>query len=87
MTSALALALDALYLGLRLSLPALAVAWSVAALLSFLQGLTKLSEPALNAIPRALSVLVALSLSGGWMAHELSTFTGQLLRKLPELVP
>jgi flagellar biosynthetic protein FliQ len=83
---ALRLALDALYLGLELSLPALAAAWLVAALLGFLQSVTKLSEPALAAIPRAVSVLVVLALSATWMAGELGSFTTRLLRSLPDLV-
>ncbi len=86
MPTALDSALSALHLALRLALPALAVAWAVSALLAFVQSLTKLGEPALNAIPRALSVLVALSLSGAWMARELAGFASQILRALPTLV-
>lgn len=85
MPHTLATALDALYLSLRLALPVLAVAWSVAGLVSFLQSLTKLSDPALNAIPRALAVAMTLSLSGGWMAHELTAFAERVLRALPGL--
>jgi flagellar biosynthesis protein FliQ len=83
---ALRLALDALYLGLVLSLPALGAAWLVAALLGFLQSVTKLGEPALAAIPRAVSVLVVIALSATWMAGELGRFTERLLRALPDLV-
>jgi flagellar biosynthesis protein FliQ len=84
--AALRLALDALYLGLALSLPALAAAWLVSALLGFLQSVTKLGEPALSAIPRAVSVLIVVALSATWMAGELGRFTERLLRSLPELV-
>ena len=86
MPDALRLALDALYLALVLSLPALVAGWAVAGLLSFLQSVTKLGEPALAAIPRAVSVLVAIALSATWMAGELGRFTEQLLRALPDLV-
>ena len=86
MPSALSAALDALYLALRLSLPVLAVAFVVAGVFGFLQSLTKLGEPALNAIPRALAVAVTLSLAGSWMAGQLVGFTRHLLRALPELV-
>jgi flagellar biosynthesis protein FliQ len=47
---------------------------------------TKLGEPALSAIPRAVSVLIVVALSATWMAGELGRFTERLLRSLPELV-
>jgi flagellar biosynthetic protein FliQ len=84
--TALDSALTALLLALRVALPALLVAWSVSALVGFLQSLTKLTDPAVNTIPRALSVLAVLSLSGAWMAHELAGFAAQILRSLPTLV-
>jgi flagellar biosynthetic protein FliQ len=84
--TALALSLDALYLALLVSLPALAVAWTLSGTLAFLQSLTKLSEPALTAIPRALAVALSLGLSGVWMAGELTGFTKRLLEALPDLV-
>jgi flagellar biosynthetic protein FliQ len=77
---------DALYLALWLALPSLGVAFVVALLLGLVQAVTQLAEPALNAIPRALAVLLALGLSGIWMGHQLSGFTGKLLHALPELV-
>ncbi len=86
MTDPLSIALDALYLALRLSLPALSVAFLVALVLGFLQSLTQLREPALNAIPRVLSVGLVLALSAGLWASELSGFAARLYRALPELV-
>ena len=79
-------ALDALYLALRLSLPALAVAFLVALSIGFLQALTQLREPALNAIPRLLGVGLVLALSAGLWASELTGFAARLYRALPELV-
>lgn len=86
MSDPLPLALDALYLALRLSLPALAVAFVVASAVGFLQTLTQLREPALNAIPRLLGVALVLALSAGLWASELSGFAARLYRALPELV-
>ncbi len=77
---------EALHLALWLSLPALGVAFVVSFLVGLVQAFTQLSEPALNAIPRALAVLFTLGIAGVWMGHELSVFTGKLLRALPELV-
>jgi flagellar biosynthesis protein FliQ len=84
--AALSLLLDALYLAIWLSLPVLAVSYAVGALTGLLQSLTKLSEPALNAIPRALATLLVLSVCGGFMAGELARFTEKVLTSLPELV-
>jgi flagellar biosynthesis protein FliQ len=86
LTEPLPLALDALYLTLRLSLPALAVAFLVSLAIGFLQSLTQLREPALNAIPRLLSVGLVLALSGALWASELTGFAQRLYRALPELV-
>jgi flagellar biosynthetic protein FliQ len=85
-SSAIALATEALYLALRLSLPALGVAFSLALLLGFLQSATKLGEPALVAIPRALAVGLCLAFSGAWLARELLAFTARVLSALPDLV-
>jgi flagellar biosynthesis protein FliQ len=85
-TDPLPFALDALYLVLRLSLPALAVAFLVALAIGFLQALTQLREPALNAIPRLLGVGLVLALSASLWASELTGFAGRLYRALPELV-
>jgi flagellar biosynthesis protein FliQ len=85
-TDPLPFALDALYLVLRLSLPALAVAFLVALAIGLLQALTQLREPALNAIPRLLGVGLVLALSASLWASELTGFAARLYRALPELV-
>jgi flagellar biosynthetic protein FliQ len=86
MSAALALTLDALYLALLLALPVLAVAWTVSGGVAFVQSLTKLQEPALNAIPRVLAVALALALSGSWASGQLVSFAARVLKALPELV-
>jgi type III secretory pathway component EscS len=80
------IALDALYLALRLSLPLLGVAFFVALLVGFVQTLTQLREPALNAIPRLVSVALVLALSAGALGSQLLGFASRLYRTLPELV-
>ena len=86
MTSPLAVALDALYLALRLSLPCLGVAFVVALLVGLLQMLTQLREPVLNAIPRLLSVGLVLALSFGALGAELVSFAARLYQDLPNLL-
>jgi flagellar biosynthesis protein FliQ len=80
------LLLEAMYLALWLSLPPLGVAMLVALAIGLVQSLTQLSEPALNAIPRALAVGVSLALTGGWIGGQLGAFTTRLFKLLPELV-
>ena len=86
MDEALAQTLAALTLALRLSLPACGAALAVAIVVSLLQGWSRLHEPAIAAIPRALVTLVVLGASGGYVARELVGYTAALFRALPELV-
>jgi flagellar biosynthetic protein FliQ len=85
-SSPLAIALDALYLALRLSLPVLGVAFVVASLVGLVQKLTQLREPVLNGIARLLSVGLVLSLSFSAFAGELVSFSTRLYRELPALL-
>jgi flagellar biosynthetic protein FliQ len=84
---AIATSLDALYLALLLLSPVLAVAFIVSLLFALIQSFSQLTEPGLNAIARALSVLVVLSLCGAWMGRELLAFTTGVYARLPELMP
>ncbi len=86
MNEAFAQALAAFELALRLSLPALGAAFAVASGIALLQAWSRLAEPALNAIPRALLTLLVLGSAGGWMARELLVYSRGLFRALPELV-
>ena len=86
MADPLPIALDALYLALRLSLPVLSVAFAVALVVGFLQTLTQLREPSLSAIPRVLSVGLVLALSAAVWGSELTGFAARLYQALPELV-
>lgn len=86
MDQALSRALEALSLALRLSLPACGAAFAVALAIALVQGVTRLHEPALNALPRALATLLILGVAGGFMARELVAFSHGLFQALPELV-
>jgi flagellar biosynthesis protein FliQ len=85
MNEALAQTLAGVELSLRLSLPLLGAAFLVALLGALGSAWTRLSEPALATLPRALVVLLVLSSSGGFMAHELVAYAHGLFRALPEL--
>jgi flagellar biosynthetic protein FliQ len=81
-----AVALDAMYLALRLSLPLLGVAFVVALIVAVVQLVTQLREPVLAALPRLLGVGLVLALSFGALSRELLGFTERLYRALPELL-
>jgi flagellar biosynthesis protein FliQ len=85
-SSPVAIALDAVYLALRLSLPALGVAFALALIVGLVQLLTQLREPVLNGIARLLGVALVLSLSFGPLARELVSFTTRLYGDLPRLL-
>jgi flagellar biosynthetic protein FliQ len=86
MNEAFAQTLAALELTLRLALPVVGAAFAVAAAIALLQALLRLTEPALNALPRALVTLLVLSAVAPWASGEVVTYTRQLFRALPELV-
>ncbi len=77
---------EALRLAIWLALPALGVSFAVSLLMGAGQAFTQLSDPVLNAIPRALLVALTLGLSAAWMGSELSAYSARLLSALPELV-
>jgi flagellar biosynthetic protein FliQ len=85
-SSPLALALDALYLALRLTLPCLGVAFAVALVVGLVQMLTQLREPVLNGIARMLSVGLGLALSFSAFSGELVSFTARLYHDLPTIL-
>ena len=86
MNEAFAQALAALELTLRLALPVVGVALGVALAIGLLQALEQLSEPALNALPRAIVTLLVLASVGPWIAGELVAYARALFRALPDLV-
>ena len=86
MTDLASVALDAMYLALRLALPLLGAAFVVALVIGVVQLVTQLREPVLGALPRLLGVGLVLVLSFGAFSRELLGFTERLYRALPELL-
>jgi flagellar biosynthetic protein FliQ len=84
-TDPAAVALDAMYVVLRLALPLLAMAFVVALVIGLIQLLTQLREPVLSALPRLLAVGLLLALSFKTMSSELLGFADRLYRALPAL--
>ncbi|MFK7987331.1 MAG: flagellar biosynthetic protein FliQ [Sandaracinaceae bacterium] len=80
------LVVEALYLALLVSAPALGAAMLTGALTGVLSAATQVQEPSLSYVPKLVGVAVALAVAGGWMASQLIGFTDQLWRAIPTLV-
>lgn len=68
------LAQSALLLAITISLPVVALAALVGALVSALQAATQLQDATLAHLPRLLAVAVALVVAGPWMGAEIARF-------------
>jgi flagellar biosynthesis protein FliQ len=85
MNEALAQTQSAFELVLRASLPLLGAALAVALVSALLSLLTRLAEPAIGSLSRALVTLLVLGSTGGYIASQLVGYTSGLFRALPEL--
>lgn len=85
MNEALAQTLAALTLAVRLSLPFLGASFLITLAIALVAAWTRLGEPALATLPRALVTLLVLSGTASFMAHELVGYATGLFRALPQL--
>jgi flagellar biosynthesis protein FliQ len=65
---------EALLLMAAVSLPVLAVAAIVGAVVAAFQAASQIQDPTIAHLPRLLAVLAALALLGPWMAREIAAF-------------
>ena len=77
---------DSLLLALIIAAPMLIIGLVVGVILSLLQAVTQIQEQSLVFVPKVVSLLVVLSLCGGWMMTRLIEFTRGLFNMLPHLV-
>jgi flagellar biosynthetic protein FliQ len=70
---------QALMAAFWLSLPILAIGFVAGILISLLQILTSIQDPAFGSVPRLAVYLVALILFMPWMLNSIVTYTTQLL--------
>ncbi|MDH5675412.1 MAG: flagellar biosynthetic protein FliQ [Myxococcales bacterium] len=82
----LQLASEALALSLWLSAPVLGACLVMGLLSGLLQGATQVQDASLGFVPKLAAAAAALLLGGGWMAHQLVSFTTALWARLGELV-
>jgi flagellar biosynthesis protein FliQ len=77
-TSATDLLHEAVALALVLALPALAVAFVVTLVVTFLQAVTQVQDQTLTTVPRLLIGLFAVLLLLPWMLDRLTSYTVEL---------
>lgn len=81
----LALGREALLLMVLASLPPIVASLVVGFLMSLFQATTQLQENTLSVVPKLCAAVLALVLSGPWIAGQLTRFTHQLLLSIAEV--
>ncbi len=76
---------EGLYLVLVLSAPPLLAVLAVGVLSGILQSVTLVRERSLSTVPRLVAALIALGLTGPWIATRLTAFLRAVLEAVPAL--
>ena len=85
-TDILDIAIDTMFVALKLSAPILVTALVLGFAISLFQAMTQIQEFTLAFVPKVIGVGVALIVSGNWMLHTLMTFTVDLFDRIPTLL-
>ncbi|MCU0701278.1 MAG: flagellar biosynthetic protein FliQ [Myxococcaceae bacterium] len=64
--------------------PLFGVLLVVSLVVGVLQSVTQVQEPAVGAVPRLLTVVVVVMLSGGWMMERFSAFLRSAIERLAD---
>jgi flagellar biosynthetic protein FliQ len=81
--AALGLGQQCMWLAVQIATPLVLVGLIVGVLVSVFQAATQIQEQSLVFVPKVVSLLIVLSLCGGWMMTRLVEFTRGLLMSLP----
>jgi flagellar biosynthetic protein FliQ len=81
----LTLGREALLLMVLASLPPIGASLVVGFLMSLFQATTQLQENTLSVVPKLCAAVLALVLTGPWIAGQLTRFTYQLLMIIAEV--
>ena len=76
----------ALETAIIVSLPMLLAGLVAGVLVSIFQTVTSIQDNVLAFIPRAAAIFVAFALTFPWILRVLTTFSSDLIRRLPELI-
>ena len=85
-TDILDIAIDTMFVALKLSAPILVTALVLGFAISLFQAMTQIQEFTLAFVPKGIGVGVALIVSGNWMLHTLIDFTIDLFDRVPSLL-
>ena len=85
-TDILDIAIDTMFVALKLSAPILVTALVLGFAISLFQAMTQIQEFTLSFVPKVIGVGVALIISGNWMLHTLMEFTVDLFNRIPSLL-
>ncbi len=85
-TDILDIAIDTMFVALKLSAPILLTALVVGFAISLFQAMTQIQEFTLAFVPKVVAVGVALIISGNWMLQTLIDFTQDLFDRIPSLL-
>jgi flagellar biosynthetic protein FliQ len=85
-TDILDIAIDTMFVALKLSAPILLTALVLGFAISLFQAMTQIQEFTLAFVPKVVGVGVALIITGNWMLHTLIDFTQDLFDRIPGLL-
>ena len=85
-TDILDIAIDTMFVALKLSAPILLTALVLGFAISLFQAMTQIQEFTLAFVPKLVGVGIALLVSGGWMLQTLVDFTQDLFAMIPTLL-
>ncbi len=85
-TDILDIAIDTMFVALKLSAPILVTALVLGFAISLFQAMTQIQEFTLAFVPKVVGIGLALILSGNWMLHTLIDFTVDLFARIPTLL-
>ena len=80
------LAVEALTITLKISMPFLLAGLVVGLVVSVFQAVTQIQEATLSFIPKILVTGVVLTVGGPWMLDQMIAYTQELFRSIPSLV-
>ena len=85
-TDVVAIGLQAMIVGAKLSAPILLTALAIGFVISLFQSVTQIQEVTLSFVPKLIGVGVVLLITGNWMLGTMVTFTQELFAQLPQLL-
>lgn len=77
---------DAIYTGLMVAAPILAISIIVGLLISIFQATTQIQEQTLTFVPKLIAVAVIGIITGNWMLHNIMRFTERIFELIANVV-